>query len=124
MILLALGCGSGATTDAGKAAEDWMDATKDKDCEKAIGFMDLDVPELEEFGITKEAMIEQCEADMGDGDDLEVVSYKVTEEEVDGDTAEVTVEATIKENGEESTDTQTFSMIKKDGDWKIDFSGM
>ncbi|HDZ59594.1 MAG TPA: DUF4878 domain-containing protein [Actinobacteria bacterium] len=49
----------------------------------------------------------------------EVVSYKIVNVTEDGDTATAEVEATTKTNGEESTDSTTFKLVKKDGEWKV-----
>ncbi len=116
MLLMAAGCGDSGPT---AAAEDFMEAAKSKDCDKMVEYMDLSAPEFEELGVTKEALVESCKSDAEAGG--EIKSYKITEETVDGDTATVKVEVTTEENGEESTDTTSFSMTKRDGEWKIGF---
>jgi preprotein translocase subunit SecF len=113
MVLPAMGCG---TSGAEAAVKSFMDASKDKDCEKAVKYIDLDSEEMQQLGVTEEALVASCKQSMDQG---EVVSYKINSVTEEGDTATAEVEATTKTDGEESTDTTTFQLVKKDGEWKI-----
>lgn len=123
VLFVAFGCG-GDSPEA--AMEDFMQASKDKDCEKAVDLIDLSSVEsmLEGTGMSmddmKNGLVEECKAS---SDETEIVDYKVGDAEMDGeDKATVEVEATTKSNGEETTDKETFSLIKIDGEWKIDIA--
>ena len=113
MVLPAAGCGS---SGAEAAVQDFMNASKDKDCDKMVGYIDLDAPEFSGLGVTKEALVASCKDSMDVG---EVVSYKIVSVTEDGDTATAEIEATTKTDGEENTDTTTFKLVKKDGEWKV-----
>jgi hypothetical protein len=117
MSVLAIGCGEDSPS---AAVEDFIEATKDGDCEKAVDMIDLDMSGMEKAGINtddmKKEIVASCEADV---ENSEIVSYEVRNEEIEGDTATVEVEMTTKVDGEESTDTDTLTLNKKDGEWKI-----
>ncbi|GBE57820.1 lumazine-binding domain protein [bacterium BMS3Abin01] len=113
MALPAVGCGG---SGAEAAVQDFMDASKNKDCDKMVSYIDLEAPEFSGLGVTKEALVASCNDSMDLG---EVVSYKIVNVTEDGDTATAEVEATTKTNGEESTDSTTFKLVKKDGEWKV-----
>ncbi len=114
LALAAFGCG-GSGPQA--AVEDFMNAAKAKDCEKMVDLLDLDAPEFQGLGMNKEALVEACKQDAEAGG--EVVSFKVLEESVDGDTATVKVEVTTKVEGQESTETSTIKLTKRDDGWKL-----
>ena len=118
-LLAAYGCGDEGPS---ATAEDFMQAMKDKDCEKAVDLIDLSALEgmLGASGMSmddmKQGLIDDCSASTD-----EFVDYKIGEEKMDGeDKATVEVEATVKSGEEESTQTQTLHLIKKDNEWKID----
>lgn len=112
LALSAVGCGSSGST---AAVEGFMKAAQDKNCSQMIDFMDLKAAEAQGT-VNKDELIKACEAQQGLGD---VVSYKILEESVDGDKAQVKVEVTTKENGEEKTQSDTLNVMQVDGDWKI-----
>lgn len=113
MVMAAIGCGgSGPTT----AVEGFMSAAQSKDCDKMIDYIDLKAFETSGVTINKQELVDACKAESGLGD---VSSYKVLEEKVDGDKAEVKVEVTTKENGEDKTQSDTLKVNKIDGEWKI-----
>ncbi|MHB0915496.1 MAG: DUF4878 domain-containing protein [Thermoleophilia bacterium] len=123
IVFAAFGCGDSGPTAAVKA---FFEASKDKDCEKAVDLLDLSA--LEEMmgaaGMNtedvKKQMVDECNAS---SDEEEIVDYKIIEEKLEGDDkASVEVEVTTKMGDEESTDKTTFQMVKKDGDWKIDIA--
>jgi len=119
----AFGCGEDGPS---AAVEAFMKASKDKDCETAVDLIDLSSLE-EMLGATgmsmddmKAGLVEECKAS---SEDDEIVDYKIGEETMDGeDKATVEVEATVKSGDEETTETETFHLIKKDGEWKIDIA--
>jgi hypothetical protein len=117
--LVAIGCGEDSPS---AAVEDFIEATKDGNCDKAVDMLDLDVPGMEEAGLStddlKKEIVASCEADV---ENSEIVSYEVRNEEIDGDTATVEVEMTTKVDDEESTETDTLTLNKRDGEWKISF---
>lgn len=123
VIFAAFGCGDSGPTGAVK---EFMEAFKAKDCEKYVGMLDL--KSLEDMvGATgmsmddmKKTLVDECNASKNDD---ELVDYTIGEEKMDGDDkATVEVEATIKSGGEETKDSQTFHLVKVDGEWKIDIA--
>ena len=48
---------------------------------------------------------------------------EVKDEKIDGDKATVDVESSGSFGGEDIAETITFSLVKEDGDWKIDSIG-
>lgn len=113
VMLAAFGCGD---TGPKGAVEDFMTAAKDKNCEKMIDMIDLKAAEDAGATINKDDLAKSCNAESGLGD---VVSYNITEENVDGDKAEVKVEVTTKANEQETTESDTLKVNKRDGVWKI-----
>ena len=113
LVLPLIGCG---TSGAKQTVDGFMAAAKDKDCEKMVGYMDLSPAAAQGVSINKDELVQACKDENGLG---EVVSYKVLEEKVDGDNAEIKVEVVTKENGEEKTTTDTLKVINKDGSWLI-----
>ncbi|MHB1054318.1 MAG: Rv0361 family membrane protein [Thermoleophilia bacterium] len=112
LMLAAVGCGSSPST---AAVENFMKAAQDKDCGKMIDLMDLSAAQAQ-GAINKDELIKSCEDSKGLGD---VVSYKILEEKVDGDSATIKVEVTTKEGDKEKTESDTLTVKKVDGDWKI-----
>lgn len=113
LVLAAFGCGSSGPS---AAVEDFMGAAKSKDCDKMVDFLDMKAFESSGITINRDELVESCKAESGIGD---VVSYKILEEKVDGDSAEIKVEVTTKEGEEETTESDTLKLIKRDGEWKI-----
>jgi hypothetical protein len=113
--LVLIGCGSSGPK---AAVENFMEAAKNKDCEKMVNLMDLSAFEAAGVSQGKEELIQSCKDESGLGD---VVSYKITEEKTEGDKGTVTVEVTTKEDGTENTETSTLTVNKIDGEWKISF---
>lgn len=111
--LAAFGCGSSGPK---AAVEDFMAAAKDKNCEKMVDLMDLKALDDAGAGINKDELVNSCKAESGLGD---VVSYKILEEKTDGDKSEIKVEVTTKENDKETTESDTLTLNKRDGAWKI-----
>jgi len=115
MALAAFGCGSAGPK---AAVEDFMAAAKDKNCEKMVDLMDLKAVEDAGAAINKDELVNSCKSESGLGD---VVSYKILEEKTDGDKSEIKVEVTTKENDKETTESDTLTLNKRDGEWKISF---
>ncbi|MDO8736262.1 MAG: DUF4878 domain-containing protein [Thermoleophilia bacterium] len=113
MVLSAFGCGSSGPT---AAVESFMKAAQDKDCETMIDYIDLSSLETSGVTINKEELVQACKSESALGD---VVSYKVLEEKINGDTAEVKVEVTSKEDGAEKTESDTLKLNQRDGKWLI-----
>ena len=113
MVLAAIGCGGSGPS---AAVEGFINAAKDKDCEKMIDYIDLAAFETQGVTINKQELVDACKAESALG---EVVSYKILEETVDGDKATVKVEVTTKEDGQENTESDTLQLNKRDGEWKI-----
>lgn len=93
----------------------FMEAARDKDCEAMVATFAFEL--FYESGISKEALVDECKRDAGIGG--EVIDYKILQESIDGDKAEVEVEATTDTDGAQSTasDTLTLNLIR--GEWKI-----
>jgi len=115
LTLAAFGCGE---TGPKAAVEDFMSAAKDKNCEKMVDLMDLKAVQDAGATINRDELVDSCKSESGLGD---VVSYKILEEKTDGDKAEIKVEVITKENDKESTETDTLTVNKRDGEWKISF---
>jgi hypothetical protein len=113
--LVLAGCGSSGPK---AAVENFMEAAKDKDCEKMVDLMDLSAFEAAGLSQGKEEIIQSCKDESGIGD---LVSYKITDEKTEGDIATVTVEVTTKEDGTENTETDTLTVNKINGEWKVSF---
>jgi len=113
IVLSAIGCGSSGPK---AAVESFMSAAKDKDCKTMIEYIDLGSLQTAGAQINKDELIQACEAESGLGD---VVSYKILDETVNGDTAEVKVEVTTSENGNEKTESDTLKLNQRDGKWLI-----
>jgi len=112
LVLAAIGCGSSGPKSA---VESFLNAAKDKDCEKMINLMDLSA--MESSGVlNKDQLIESCKQESGLGN---VSSYKILEETTDGDKGTVKVEVTTNENGTEKTESDTLTVNKINGEWKI-----
>jgi hypothetical protein len=106
--LVAFGCG-----DSGPAStvEGFIETLKGKDCEKAVNFIDL-----EGVGASGKEVVKNCKETI---DESEIVSYKVLDEKIDGDKAEVKVETVTKSNDGKDTSTFTINVVNKNGEWKI-----
>jgi hypothetical protein len=110
--LVAFGCGDSGPKGS---VESFINAFKDKNCEKAVDYIDL-----EGAGTNKEDMVKSCQASVGAG---EIVSYKILEENINGDKATVKVETTTKIGDKEETTTDTIDVVKKNGEWKVSLGG-
>ena len=89
--------------------EDYLDADSCSDIE------DLTTDDFREsFGGCSDEDIDQFQGDVGDLD------LEVKDEKIDGDKATVDVEASGSIEGEDISSTATYSLVKEDGDWKID----
>lgn len=113
VMLAAAGCGGAGGPSA--TVEGFMEAAKDKDCSKMVDYLDIESFQAPGVSITREELISMCEESGMD----EIVSYKVIEEKIDGDKAEVKVEATGKADGDEETATNTLNLVKRGDEWKL-----
>jgi len=116
LLALLAGCGSSGPSSA---VESFIKAAQDKDCNKMVDLMDLQA--VEEQGATnvREELVASCQQEANSSG--EIVSYKIVEEKIEGDKAEVKIEVTTKENGEEKTDNDTLTVFQRDGEWKVSF---
>jgi hypothetical protein len=93
--------------------EDFIDADSCSDVE------DLVTDDFEEsFGGCTDEQLESFE-----GPDEADIDVEVKDEKIDGDKATVEVEASGDIGGQDISETTTFSLVKEDGDWKIDSLG-
>lgn len=112
VVLVAIGCGSSGPK---AAVENFMNAAKDKNCEKMVDLMDLSA--MQAAGVAgKEELIQSCKDESGFG---EVKSYKILEETTEGDKGTVKVEITTNQNGTEKTESDTLTVNNINGEWKI-----
>ncbi len=93
--------------------EDFIDADS---CSEAEDLVTDDF--RESFGECTDEQLEGFEG--GDEGDFDV---EVKDEKIDGDKATVDVESSGSFGGEDFSETTTFSLVKEDGDWKIDSIG-
>ncbi len=109
VIVVVLVLGGGGSPQS--VVEDFIDADSCSDAEKLVtdDFQ-------EEFGECSEDQL----GGFGDDGDFDV---EIKDEEIDGDEATVEVETSGEIAGEELSQTITFSLVKDDGDWKIDGIG-
>ncbi len=113
LMLTAFGCGSSGPS---AAVEGFIKATQDKNCSKMVDYMDLKSFEASGVTVGKDELVKACEEQK---DQSELLSYKIIEEKTDGDKSEVKVEVTTKDNGEEKTESDTLTVNKQDGEWKV-----
>ena len=120
LALPVLGCGGDSPS---VVAERFVTASADLDCDTLVELMSNDSVQL--FGEDRGQAVEACKeqlAALGEGaPNLEVTSFEVTEENIDGDTATVDFKASAKIEGEETEQTQedTVNLVKEDGKWKV-----
>lgn len=112
VMLAAAGCGDSSPT---AAVEGLMNAAKEKNCAKMVDYFDMKGMESQGVSISRDELIKDCEESGMD----DVVSYKILEEKTEGDSAEVKVELTTKQNGQEETVSDTLTLIRRDGEWKF-----
>ncbi len=115
--VLAFGCGG---NNPSAVVDKFMQAQKDKDCEKQAELIDVQAPELG-GAVTRESLVKNCQET---ADEVEVIDYKVLEEEIDGDTARVKAEVTLKIGEDEQTQTGTITLHKRGDSWKIGPTGL
>lgn len=117
IIAVAAGCGGDAQdqTDAGPSAtvERFYQLTQANDCDKVAELFNPEKPDLASRNVA------ECKqfAD-------KLVSYKIldvsmVEEGHSAEFASVDTEVTLRENGEEKTNSGTQLLIKIDGEWKL-----
>lgn len=108
------GCGE---EGASNAVEEMLQASKDGDCEKAAGYIDLDeATETLGIEISKSDLVEACEAEK---EESPLVDFSVIGESEVDDGVEVEVELVNEVDGEEKTTKNTIMMKEIDGEWKI-----
>lgn len=111
--MLVAGCGDSGTR---ATLDGFLTDAKDKDCEKMVDYIDLGSQDTQNGEIGKTDLIKACKDEGGLGN---VVSYRVTGEKVEGDTAVVGIELTVNEGGQEKTNSGSFNLVRKDGVWKL-----
>jgi ketosteroid isomerase-like protein len=117
IILLALGCGGNS---ASAAAEDFVRAVADKDCQKIVDLIADDSKAF--FEQEGQDAVAGCEASIGaEFADQEIVikSFEVTGESDDGDTHSVDFKMESTVNGEDQSTEDTVKLVKQNGSWKV-----
>lgn len=112
------GCGEDSPS---QVVEDFVQASIDNDCEAVVDMLHLGE---EMQGVTKDDLVESCKQAGLSPEGTELVSVETSDEEIDGDKASVMAKTTIRVEGEELSEEQEISLIKVDGEWKIDISAM
>lgn len=117
MVLAACGAASGPSDTAKK----FMDSIKSGDINAMADCFEPKVAAV--FKATMDMMGDEA-IDLGQimgesGVDTSSISYSVTNEKIDGDTATVTVEMKATVNGEEQTNSTDLPLAKVDGKWYI-----
>lgn len=109
--------GCGDESGARKAADELLQASKDGDCEKAAGYVDLERAS-EEIGIeiNKDDLVAACEAEK---EDSPLVDYRILGETEVDEGVEIEVELVNKIDDEEITTEDTILLMKIDGEWKV-----
>ena len=113
VLVVVLGGGGGP----GGVAEDYFDSIQDRDC----GFIDLLSEDARE-----QLDKEECEDDPdaffgGESETCPESDIEIKDEKEDGDKA--TVEFEVTGGGEECEEKGSLSLVKEDGDWKIESFG-
>jgi hypothetical protein len=104
-----------AHASPGAVTEDFFRATlEDKDCRKAV-----DLTSSKQIENRDEA-IAACNEELQGIGNAKIVSFEITEEKIEGDKATVKYKGVAEINGEQEEDEDTVSLVKEDGDWKID----
>lgn len=111
--LTAAGCGDDGMT---AALDGFLSAAKEKDCGRMVDYIDLTSQNSQSGDVGKADLIKACQDSGGLGN---VVSYRITGEKVDGDTAIIGVELKVEEGGQEKTNSGSFNLVRKDGIWKL-----
>jgi uncharacterized membrane protein len=109
VLFLVLGGSSGPKG----VVEDFLDADSCSEAEDLV---------TEEFAEAEGGCTEEDLAGFDGGEEGDV-DTEVKDEKIDGDKATVEVEASGSFGGEDFSQTVTFSLVKEDGDWKIDGIG-
>ncbi len=116
--VLAFGCGG---DDPGATVEEFVRASAALDCDTLVSLMSDESVKL--FGEDRDKAVEGCKQNMstfqGEESKIEITSFEVLEESVDGDSAKVKFKVSAKIAGEEQTDEDEVNLVKEGGEWKI-----
>ena len=104
VLVLVLGGGGDSPTEV---VEDFLDSDS---CSEAEDLVSKDFIEAQG----------ECDEDSLGSFNDEDIDIEVKNEEIDGDEATVDADLTAEFEGEETSQTLTFQLVKEDGDWKID----
>jgi len=115
VILAVVLLGGGSSGPKG-TVEDYFKAIQDHDC----GFIDM-VSEDRRQGLDKDDCEDDEDAFFGGEQTCSDSDIKVKNEEEDGD--EATVDFEVTGGGDDCEEKGTISLVKEDGDWKIDSFG-
>ena len=113
-MLAVFGCGSSGPS---AAIDSFVKASQAKDCEKIVNLLDYSEYEKQGAVINRDDEIQNCKEHPESIEDI--VSYKIVEEKVDGDTAQVKVETTTRVNGQEQTETVQLNLKNNGGTWQL-----
>ena len=119
VVMMALAaCGAAADGPSGVATK-FLDSIKNGDIDAMAECLEPDTAAMFKDAIK---LMGDDAFNMADilgqsGVDPATMSYKVTNEKIDGDTATVTVEMTATVNGKEQTESSDMPLTKVDGKW-------
>lgn len=121
MFFIVAGCGNGNKSEPAQALDEFVKASNEVACEK---FMDLvDYSELEAAGapVNKEEEIQKCQRTKEQNPDAlqQITDYKILDEKIDGDRAELIVEMTTETASGEGKDTIPMNLKRTEGKWRF-----
>lgn len=94
--------------------EAYINAISDKDCEKVYQY----IPASAIPG-NRDQAVDSCNQFVGLFN-IDFTDYKTLDETIDGDTASVTFQITIKAASQEVTTDMSMQLIREDGKWKVE----
>ena len=112
--LLLSGNSNDSATPEG-TVRDFFEASKDQDCDRLVELV-VEESWSRNGTVTRQKAIDECNAELGSGPDLEAELHDVEVTSEKGDKAVVQVNYSVVD---ETIDTE-LDLVKEDGDWKID----
>ena len=114
--IVALLDGGHRQVSAAKTVELFLKAKASGDFEKAFAYI---LPDLRPSKAEMQAMVELTRVlDLQSG--MEVVKFKVLDQDIGENEARIRFEVTLKQNGKKETDTGEMHLVKMDGKWYLD----
>jgi hypothetical protein len=102
----------------GAVAEAFLIAMANKDCSTYI-----DLTSARRVGGDRDNGIKNCNRDLSDERNINIISFEVTEETIDGDRATVKFREVGEVDGKREDGSGTVNLVKEDGNWKIESYG-